>query len=1518
MLNWDSLRSDIDIRHSFEELCCQLARYESIPDGSKFIRKGTPDAGVECFWILPNDSEWAWQAKWFRTAPTSQQWTQIDKSVKKALEKHPNLTKYTICLPTDRSDPRRKGEKSSLDKWNNYVCTWKKIKNIDFEYWGTSEIEDKLSKEQHAGKRKYFFDQKFLSHKWFEQQLKVANATAGPRYSPKLNIKLSIAKPFEVLGRTQDFFDYMKRISREIRKDFEYGQNASSRKEAKEEFVSLSSKIDSITKILIEAENLEQKHIEFNKINKDSKLAKKLTQDIIEKLEKKARVNGKGKKKYESIEVFNEEKYHLRKLQQRLQKISQQTTSNLFLVANTGALLLSGNAGNGKTHLFCDVANERFKKHRYGVLLDGGHFTDSNPKKQIMDELGLNCTFNEFVGALNTVGQINNAKTFIMIDALNEGSGQKIWPKYLPELLEIFSEYHWVGIALSVRTSYESLIIPKNIESSKLSKFIHTGFEDKTEEATKKFFENNGIERPSVPLLVPEFSNPQFLLILCKALKNKGLSKIPKGLKGITSVYDFFVSTVNEKLSTIDLLDYPCDKKIVQKAVIILAEKMSIKNTRHLNYDDADESLNMIYPSHIQSKSLLHHMVSEGILHKDQIRTEEGTFESTIQFSYERLGDNLIVQNQLRKIKTKKDIPKLFRSNGAFSKYFKDNLSLQQHKGIVDAISIQLPEKFSKELIEIIPKFLKSSVILESFIDSFMWRHPNSIKESSLSQIEKVIIRKKQYLESFFKMILTISTDPEIALNGKYLHKYLLGLELGDRDYIWSTFLHYNYSQEDSIVSRYIDWAWNSDKSLLNTESIYLASLTLSWFFTSSNRFVRDRATKALVSLLSNNIELFEKLLQKFAKCNDPYVIERLFCAAYGCSMKSNNKTELKKLAQYTYAAIFKKGIPPTNILLRDYAKSIIDYVLYKGIELDINYKKIEPPYNSEWIKSFPTENTIKKLEKKHEGTPQLDNGVCRISQSLGYMGDFYRYILGGNSEAFEWSAVPLLNQHQSRETVFNKFEKTITKLQKIPWENYYMINSEMDKFRNIKEEDRKKTFGFTFDDDEFDERIVIGCEKYLRQTLNSKQLKTFEQNIIPYVNLSFHQKPAEKYIDLDSYARWINKKVFDLGWTKKRFGEYDININRNRNSETNNDTERMGKKYQWIAYHELLSRVCDNFEFIEENFNQRKFRKYVAPWQLIDGRDIDPSLLISETFSSSYDKPYSSWWFPFNYDDWYSKKDVVEWLKNHSDLPPFKSMLEVKKPDTQVKWLVLGGYFSLQQKISPDKDPDNTESRNIFFNFESCISKKSDIVKLYNWGKKQRLQGQFPKFEYTTSVFLGEYYWAKSVQHVMNTEDSFRTKREGDDLKKILAKVHVPMYQYRHENGGYDCSTDNEISIFLPNKLLVDKMNLVNKNDGTFVDTNDEIVAYDPSILEKGPSVLLIQKDKFIEFLKDNDYGIIWHVIGQKRVLGGFSNMVNWKGCLEIQGVSKITNDEIKSKFNMKFIDRKMADKRNEDRKTK
>lgn len=115
-LDWNSIHLLNGSKSAgFEELCTQLARADS-PAGHRFERKGTPDSGVEAYVVHPDYSEWGWQAKYFQSMGESR-WAQISESVAAALEGHPRLTRYVVCVSCDLPEGRTPGKKSGRERW---------------------------------------------------------------------------------------------------------------------------------------------------------------------------------------------------------------------------------------------------------------------------------------------------------------------------------------------------------------------------------------------------------------------------------------------------------------------------------------------------------------------------------------------------------------------------------------------------------------------------------------------------------------------------------------------------------------------------------------------------------------------------------------------------------------------------------------------------------------------------------------------------------------------------------------------------------------------------------------------------------------------------------------------------------------------------------------------------------------------------------------------------------------------------------------------------------------------------------------------------------------------------------------------------------------------------------------------------------------------------------------------------------------------------------------------------------
>jgi hypothetical protein len=272
-INWNNLRSwNCSQQSAFEELCCQLASYEQTPIGSAFVRKGAPDAGVECFWSLSNLDELAWQAKFFFSVDESQ-WKQLDESVRTALNKHPHLISYTVCLPIDRQDPRIDQQKWFMDKWNERVEKWQGWAqsvgmSVDFNYWGEHEIIKRLTREEHQGRYRFWFNAELFSQDWFKSRLHEAIANAGARYSPELNVELPVARLFDGLGRTEEFFNRLKTLREKIRKVSASAINLKKNLSAKAIFESLQEGMDQLLSILNGLDATSMAEIDFTATSK--------------------------------------------------------------------------------------------------------------------------------------------------------------------------------------------------------------------------------------------------------------------------------------------------------------------------------------------------------------------------------------------------------------------------------------------------------------------------------------------------------------------------------------------------------------------------------------------------------------------------------------------------------------------------------------------------------------------------------------------------------------------------------------------------------------------------------------------------------------------------------------------------------------------------------------------------------------------------------------------------------------------------------------------------------------------------------------------------------------------------------------------------------------------------------------------------------------------------------------------------------------------------------------------------
>ena len=934
--------------------CAQLARSE-FPADSHFERKGAPDAGVECYTVHPDNTEWGWQAKYFDSLGNAQ-WGQLDSSVKTALLKHPNLVKYFVCIPLDRPDARIEGRKSTKERWDDHVAKWKGWGSeiglsVEFVYWGSHELLERLSRPEHVGRVRLFFDVRGFDAAWFGARLDEALQTAGPRYTPQIHVDLPIAKELDAFGRTDTFFSHVKAGAREIRRQLRHVQYAQSKPELEVVKGSVSDFLARVTRILASFEAIAVDPIgslPLKRIAEEIAAAESISDEMQSALLDQEQQNNSSSRSSTMIASASSNPY--RELRFALISLDNELCSKRTILershelAEAKLVLLSGTAGTGKTHLLCDVARRRIAGDRPTVLLMGQRFVSTEqPWGQMLQHLDMRgLTADEFVGALEAAAQAANCRALLLIDAVNEGSGRNLWSAHLAAFLAPLERSPWIGVLLSVRSSYEKIIVPENVRSRAVS-IVHRGFAEHEYDATKTFFVHYKLELPSTPLLAPEFQNPLFLKTLCQGLNASGQRRLPRGFQGLSFVFELYLGAINKRLVTV--LGFNPKSSLVTRALSDLAAQLVLSEERWLGLHKAEQIVNALLPGREFERSLYRGLVSEGILVEEMVWPFDRGREEVVFIGYDRLADHLIA-NTLIEAHVDKSAPEAAFTTGAPLGFFSDD-QRDVAPGLIEAMCVQIPECTSCEFPSLVPQ-VSHWKISDAFRQSVVWRSPTAFTDET-REVLNALIRSDHDWEDTLEVLLTVATLPDHPFNAYRLDKMLRRETLPDRDQKWSIHVHRAWGRR-TAVERLVDWAWaQMPTTSLDDESVDLCAIALAWMFTTSNRFLRDRATKALVSILTGRLGAVLRLVERFGDVDDPYVVERVFAVAYGVVMRSHEPDQVGAVASSVYSRVFAGGSPPPHILLRDYARGIVERAIHLEAPVEVDVKLIRPPYNTEW-----------------------------------------------------------------------------------------------------------------------------------------------------------------------------------------------------------------------------------------------------------------------------------------------------------------------------------------------------------------------------------------------------------------------------------------------------------------------------------------------------------------------------------------------------------------------------------------
>lgn len=701
-------------------------------------------------------------------------------------------------------------------------------------------------------------------------------------------------------------------------------------------------------------------------------------------------------------------------------------------------LLITGEAGTGKSHLIGDMVTIRKQNHEPSILLLGQHFTTaSDPLSQIKELLDVRCKKDRLLKQLNNYGERINVPVVIFIDAINEGAGEKLWQNFLGHIISEIEKYEYLRIVLSFRTSSRKNWF-YDISHSDLSVYHHQGFEGNIREACEYLFNSFGLDQPLWPVYGAEFANPLFLLKYCR---NHERSHQPLLFSDFWDTINVYCDSTNHELS--NSLNYNDSLNLVTGALNAVAELMVENGSRYqLEFHIVMERLVDVAKYTSNPQQFFDYLIDEGLL-----RTEKYDDKVFVDFGFERIGDYFIA-NYLINNKDPKEW---------FQHYLGD---------ISEAITIIVPKQKNLEAFEIIND---NEDLINAFIETSGWR------ESFCPKGEYFInnlIQNKEYSVLYDIICQRPFRNNNIA-NGETLYKVLWTKTMSERDIIWTTII----SEEYGVGQRILDLAqWGKHASSQTLSRIVdstsqLCSELLIWSLSSTWIELRDTSTYALVNLFATHPSTMISLLKKYYDINDLYIAERLWAAVLGALLCSSDKETVLKISQWTYDNVFKTKNVTAHILIRDYAKEIVKYGQSLTAKLTINEDDLTLPLGSETLPEIiSTEDVISRFSKNWDSLNEKEkpiyaaqsailNSMATEHSTRTVYGDFGRYVFqsyihdfGENEELMSNWAIQLIfdefdyqpqkfylfdNRHASRNRFNNKIERIGKKYQ---WIAMYKI----------------------------------------------------------------------------------------------------------------------------------------------------------------------------------------------------------------------------------------------------------------------------------------------------------------------------------------------------------------------------------------------------------------------------------------------------------------------------------------------
>lgn len=906
---------------SFEALAVQLFRSNcKAPTGSTFIslRGDGGDGGVEAYFRTPSGTILGVQAKYFfQLGPAELK--QIDGSLKTALSNHPNLTEYWVYVPFDftgRVATGRRG-KSQAERFEE----WKRKVEADAAARGTAltitpctaaVIQSQLlNLDPHGGMRRYWFDDSVLTDIQIQRCLDEAVAFAGPRYTAALDVITSAHVGLDFFGDIGDFqawcHESLRPAIAELRSLKGWGDKALNilgeldGSTARLLVGQLFTACESITDVSGAASGvIEASQCLESLLPLLTKAREAQEQDFFTKHGQEHDTPGFRQFHAEYMCAFPAgDMDAARKWEETALRLKDVLTSQEIGAATTRSLLLVGPAGIGKTHAIVSAALRRKARGGQSLVIYGDDFGKAEPWEVIRSKLGFGASLGRasLLETLQACAEHTGLPFVVYIDALNESPRDARWKDKLPELLTQCKPYPDIKVCVSTRDTYRDLVVDSRFPGFA---FEHVGFSGQEFEAVQAFATHYGLDAEITPLFSPELSNPLFLHLACKTLKDDGRDSLDVSLPGFANLLDGHLRHCDSLVR--GRLQYSNPRNLVRAAMMLLAEVLTKNLPQERTWEACTAALKGLAGAEIAPEALLKELEHEGL-----VILSAGEGDSwLVRLGYQRYGDVLRATSLIESV---------MRRSGIDISALAAKLSTTNtdDEGLLEALGAVLPEQVGIEVTSS-ELGLDPALAHRLFVNALAWRSRASITYDVDHHIYGALRTPGLWLQ-VYEVFFRLGLVPDHRLNAEnWLGPFLRRSSMVDRDAFLSVAAFKSFDAKGAVWS-FINAALRADIQRWPKESRRLAVFALAWLTSCADRRVRDLSAKGMARIVAIQPDLGRELLDEFHECDDDYILESVSLSIYSaCLLQQERNKEFVTAVE----GLLGQTFDTPNVLIRD------------------------------------------------------------------------------------------------------------------------------------------------------------------------------------------------------------------------------------------------------------------------------------------------------------------------------------------------------------------------------------------------------------------------------------------------------------------------------------------------------------------------------------------------------------------------------------------------------------------------